>query len=99
MGTWKSNEPKVQGRVATQKPTFGQLLNKYTKAVQKDQPSKNKSWSPPHQGGSPIRGGPSKRRSGAVTVFPPQRVYATMPGAPPASNSINPVWENEGVWM
>jgi len=34
VGTWKQNEPKVQGRFANQKPTFGQLLNKYTKAVQ-----------------------------------------------------------------
>ena len=30
VGTWKRNVPKVQGRVAIQKPTFGQLLNKYT---------------------------------------------------------------------
>jgi len=36
VGTWKTNEVKVQGRTANQKPTFNQLLNKYTKAVQND---------------------------------------------------------------
>ena len=29
-GTWKQNVPKVQGKMVAQKPTFGQLLNKYT---------------------------------------------------------------------
>ena len=28
VGTWKTNEVKVQGRTANQKPTFNQLLNK-----------------------------------------------------------------------
>jgi hypothetical protein len=39
-GTWKTNVPKLQGRRTNQGPTFGQLLNKYTKAVQQDQPLK-----------------------------------------------------------
>jgi len=43
VGTWKTNEVKVQGRTADQKPTFNQLLNKYTKAVQKDRPLKKKT--------------------------------------------------------
>ena len=29
VGTWKTNQPNVQGKIANQKPTFGQLLNKY----------------------------------------------------------------------
>ena len=99
VGTWKRNVPKVQGRVATQKPTFGQLLNKYTKAVQQVRPLKKRSWSPP-RGGSPIlRGEPSKHMGDIHPVFPPQKVYATMPWIPPASNSTIPVWQNEGVWM
>ena len=90
----------MQGRSANQKPTFGQLLNKYSKVVHQDRPLKKRSRSPPHRSGSPsLRGGPSKRRGGAVTVFPPQRAYATMPWAPPASNASNPTWEHEGVWM
>ena len=39
-GTWKTNVPKLQGRRRNQGPTFGQLLNKYTKAVQQDRPLK-----------------------------------------------------------
>ena len=97
MGTWKSNEPKVQGKFANQKPTFGQLLNKYSKAVQQDQPLKKRSWSPPHRGGSPMRDGPNKRRGDVVTVFPPQKAYASMPWMPPVSNATNLVWEHEGV--
>jgi len=42
VGTWKTNEVKVQGRAANQKPTFDQLLNKYTKAVQKEWPLKKR---------------------------------------------------------
>jgi len=91
--------PKVQGRVATQKPTFGQLLNKYTKAFQQDRPLKKRSWSPLRQGGSPMREEPNKRRGDVVTVFPPQRANATMPWMPPASNATNPLWEHKGVWM
>ena len=37
-----------------------------------------------------------------VTLFPPQQMqpmYATMPWAPPASDSQFPVWENRGFWM
>ena len=49
VGTWKTNEVKVQGRTANQKPTFNQLLNKYTKAVRNDQPLKKRPRSPPHQ--------------------------------------------------
>ena len=79
VGTWKQNVPKDQGRFATQKPTFGQLLNKYTNAVRQDRPLKKRSWSPPRRGGSPMREGPNKHRGDAVTVFPLQRAYATMP--------------------
>jgi len=46
-----------------------------------------------------MREGPNKRRGDVVTVFPPQRAYATMPWMPPASNATNSVWEHEGVWM
>ena len=91
VGTWKTNEVKVQRRAANQKPTFNQLLNKYTKAVQKDQPLKGRSRSPPcqYRPASPRR--ESSRRRGEVTMsFPPQKVYATMPWVPPASNTINP---------
>ena len=98
-GTWKQNVPKIQGKMVAQKPTFGQLLNKYTKAVQQDRPIKKRAWSPPRRGGSPIREGPNKHRGDAVTVFPPQRAYATMPWMPPASSATSPVWEHEGVWM
>ena len=37
-----------------------------------------------------------------VTLFPPQQMqpmYATMPWAPPASDSQFPAWENRGFWM
>ena len=46
-----------------------------------------------------MREGPNKHRGDVVTMFPPQRAYATMPWVPPASNATNPVWEYEGVWM
>ena len=32
-------------------------------------------------------------------LFPPQKVYATMPWVQPASNATNPTWEHEGIWM
>ena len=38
--TWKQNVPKIQGKMVAQKPTFGQLLNKYTKVVHQDRPLK-----------------------------------------------------------
>jgi len=41
--TWKTNQPKVQGKIANQKPTFGQLLNKYSKAVRNDRPLKKET--------------------------------------------------------
>ena len=91
--------PKIQWKMVAQKPTFGQLLNKYTKAVQQDQLLKKRSWSPPHREGSPMREGPNKRRGDVVTMFPPQRAYASMPWMPLTSNATNPVWEHEGVWM
>src|SRR6185503_4035576 len=47
VGTWKTNEVKVQGRIANQKPTFNQLLNKYTKVVQNDRPLKKRPRSLP----------------------------------------------------
>ena len=37
---------KIQGKMVAQKPTFGQLLNKYTKAVRQDRPLKKRAWSP-----------------------------------------------------
>jgi hypothetical protein len=40
VSTQKVNESKVQGKLAKQKLTFDQLLNKYTKAVLKDRPLK-----------------------------------------------------------
>ena len=43
VGIWKINQPKVQGRVANQKPTFGQLSSKYSKAVQNDRPLKKET--------------------------------------------------------
>src|SRR6185503_5625932 len=100
VGTWKTNEVKVQGRTANQKPTFNQLLNKYTKAVQNDRPLKKRPRSPPRQDrpASP-RGEFSRRRGDVVTLYPPQKMYATMSWMPPASNATNPVWEHEGIWM
>jgi len=94
--TRKTNQPKVQGKLANQKPTFGQLLNKYSKAVRSDRPIKKRSRSPPRQGApSSPRGESSKRRGDVVTLFPPQQMqpmYATMPWAPPASDSQFPAW-------
>ena len=89
----------MQGRSANQGPTFGQLLNKYTKAVQQEWPLKKRPRSPPRQGtvASPRRD--YNRRRGDFPPFPPQKVYATMPWAPPTSNATNPVWEHEGIWM
>src|SRR6185503_17853029 len=90
VGTWKTNEVKVQGRTANQKPTFNQLLNKYTKAVQNDRPLKKTLRSPPHQDRpvSPRRES-SRRRGDVVTLYPPQ-MCATMPWVPPASSATNP---------
>ena len=103
VGTWKTNQPKVQGKIANQKPTFGQLLNKYSKAARNDRPIKKTPRSPPCQGApSSPRGKSSKRRGDVVTLFPPQQMqpmYATMPWAPPASDSQFPAWENGGFWM
>ena len=67
VGTWKTNQPKVQGKLANQKPTFGQLLNKYSKATRNDRPLKKRSRSPPCQGApSSPRGESSKRRGDVV---------------------------------
>ena len=41
----------------------------------------------------------SRRRGDVVTLYPPQKMYATMPWVPPASNVTNPAWEHEGIWM
>ena len=90
---------KSSEKVCYSKPTFGQLLNKYTKDVQQDRPLKKRSWSSPHQAGSPIRKGPNKRRGDIDTVFPPQRAYATMLWVPSESNATNLVWEHKGVWI
>ena len=99
VGTWKTNEVKVQGRTANQKSTFNQLLNKYTKAVQNDRPLKKRPQSPPRQDRpvSPRRES-SRHRGDVVTLYPPQ-MCATMPWVPPASNATNPAWEHEGMWM
>ena len=90
----------MQGRTANQKPTFDQLLNKYTKAIQKDRPLKKRPRSPPHQDRplSPKRES-SRHRGDVVTLYPPQKMYATMPWVPPASSATNPAWEHEGIWM
>ena len=32
-------------------------------------------------------------------LYPPQKMYATMPWVPPASSATNPAWEHEGMWM
>jgi len=98
VGTWKTNEVKVQGRAANQKPTFNQLLNKYTKAVQNDRPLKKRPRSPPCQDrpASPRRES-SRRRGDVVTLYPPQKMYATMPWMPPASNATNPAWQHGGI--
>jgi len=98
-GTWKTNVPKLQGRRTNQGPTFGQLLNKYTKAVQRDRPLKKRPHSPPRRGNaSPPRREFIMRKSD-YPQFPPQKVYATMPWSPPASNAVNPVREHEGIWL
>ena len=100
VGTWNVNESKVQGGVVKQKLTFDQLLNKYTKAVPKDRSLKKKPRSPLHQGKPAYpRGEFSKRRGDVTTLFPPQKVYPTMPWAPSASDSSCSTWECEGIWM
>ena len=74
VGTWKTNQPKVQGKLANQKPNFGQLLNKYSKVVRNDRSLKKRPRSPPRQGApSSPRGESSKRRGDVVTLFPPQQ--------------------------
>jgi len=90
----------VQGKLAKKKLTFDQLLNKYTKAVPRDRPLKKGPSSSPRQWkhSSPRRQS-SKHRSDSTTVFPPQKVYSTMPWAPPASDFSYPAWEHEGFWM
>ncbi|EEC68057.1 hypothetical protein OsI_35901 [Oryza sativa Indica Group] len=75
--------------------TWEHLLNKYTKAVQGDRPVKKRPR-------SPMRGDSysenNRRRGDVITVYPTQKMYATMPWAPPASNSQYPTWE-QGMWM
>ena len=74
VGTWKTNEVKVQGRTANQKPTFNQLLNKYTKAVQNNRPLKKRPRSPPRQDRPvSLRRESSRRRGDVVTFYPPRR--------------------------
>ena len=90
----------MQEKVENWKLTFDQLLNKYTKDVLKDRPLKKESSSSPRQGKrySPRRES-SKHRRDSTTMFPPQKVYATTPWAPPASGFSYPAWEHEGFWM
>ena len=91
--------PKLQGRRANQGPTFGQLLNKYTKAVQQDRPLKKRPRSPPRRGNASPPRSEFTRHRGDYPQFPPQKVYATMPWSPPASNAVNLVCEHEGIWL
>ena len=98
VSTWKTNKPKVQGRSANQGPTFGQLLNKYTKAVQQDRPLKKRRRSPARRGNASPPRREFIRRRGDHPQFSPQQFYE-MPWAPPASNAINLVWEHEGIWL
>ena len=98
--TWKVNESKVQEGVVKQKLTFDQLLNKYAKTIPKDRSLKKTPRSPLHQGKPAYpRGEFSKRRGDVTTLFPPQKVYSTMPWAPSASDSSCPTWEHEGIWL
>ena len=100
VGTWKVNESKVHKKVAKQKLTFDQLLNKYTKAVRKDQPLKKEPSSPLRQDKqSSTKGESSKRRGDSTIVFPPQEIYATTPRASPASGFSCSTWEHEGIRM
>ena len=88
----------MQGRIVNQGLTFGQLLNKYTEAIQRDRPLKKRPCSPPHHGNaSPPRREFSRRRVD-FPQFPPQQIY-TMPWAQPASNAVNLVWEHEVIWL
>ena len=75
-------------------------MNKYTKAIPKDWPLKKRPRSPPRQDmpTSPS-GESSKCRGDVTTLFPPLRVYATMPWLLPASDSSCPAWEHGGFWM
>ena len=93
VGTWKVNESKVHKKVAKQKLTFDQLLNKYTKAVRKDQPLKKEPSSPLRQDKqSSPKGESSKRRGDSTTVLPPQKVYAATSWASPPSGFSCPTW-------
>jgi len=80
--------PKLQGRRTNQGPTFGQLLNKYTNAVQQDRPLKKRPRSPPRRGNASPPRREFIRRKGDHLLFPPQKVYATMPWSPPASDAV-----------
>ena len=73
------------------------MLNKYTNTVQQDRPLKKRSRSPPRRGNASPPRREFIRRRGDYPQFPPQKVYATKPWSPPASNAVNPVWEHEGI--
>lgn len=73
------------------------ILVQYTNIVQKDRPFKKKN-----QGHSRITMHHlllGESRAGVMLLFCSllRRVYATMPWAPPASDSSNPTWEHEGI--
>ena len=91
-----AKDPREDGCLETNLwPTFEQVHEgRSTRSA-----TKKESLVTPCRGGSPMREGPNKCRGDVVTVFPPQRAYATMPWMPPASNATNLVWEHEGVWM
>ena len=74
-------------------------MNKYTKTVQQDRPLKKRPRSPPRRGNASPPRREFVRRRGDHPQFPPQKVYATMPRSPPASNAVNPVWEHEEIWL
>ena len=79
---------------------FYQLLNRYAKAVPKGRSLKKTPRSPLHQCKLAYpRREFSKRRGDDITLFPSQKVYSTMPWAPPASDSFCPTWEHEGIWL
>ena len=79
-GTGKSCKPET---------TFGQCLNKCIKAAHMDLPLKKRPRSPPRwdRPSSP-RWESSNRLDVVTTLFPPQKMYATMPWTSPVSNSF-----------
>ena len=65
--------PKVQGKIVAQKPTFGQLLNKYSKAAQQDRPLKKRSWSPSRRDGLQLGKGPTSAKVMSLPCSHPKK--------------------------